>query len=103
MSVLVACHRYDLMTPLQQFKDAIRNPYSFPGGYEKAMYLSDGERICRSCCVEEWREIVDAHIRNDASGWKPMVVGIRWEGPDDYCCQCNEALPSEYGDPDAEE
>jgi hypothetical protein len=88
---------------LAQFKNAIRNPITFPGGYTKAMYMADGERICRSCARDCWREIVQSTLHGFKDGWSAMGVDVHWEGPAEMCDHCCAVLPSEYGDPDAAE
>ena len=88
---------------VEALKDAIRNPYAWPGGYQKALYLSDGERMCLTCAKQHFRSIVDSTKHNFRDGWAVEGVGIYWEGPTDYCCHCNAELPSEYGDPEEPE
>ena len=78
------------------FKDTIRKPFTFPGGYTIALYLSDGERICNKCVVENWKEICEHTIYG--YGYGAGFAGIHWEGPDQHCVQCSKAMPSEYGE-----
>ncbi len=87
---------------INRVKDALRRRYTFPGGYELAIYLADGSRICRECTLENWKEIV-TETRYPGSGdrsWGICGVDIYWEGPPETCCQCGKEMPSEYGDPD---
>ena len=87
---------------LHTFKETIRKPYTWPGGYAIALYLSDGERICAACARDEWRTICNDTI--DGYGdWQAGFVGVHWEGPPEYCAHCNEPQESTYGDPDADE
>ena len=89
---------------LRALKDAIRNPWCFPGGYEKAIYLADGERICRDCAKENFREIAEEtyHPNSGDPGWGFLGVDVHWEGEPETCCQCDKELESEYGDPSDE-
>mgnify|MGYP003629608682 FL=1 len=87
---------------LNTFKETIRKPYAWPGGYTIALYLSDGERICAPCARDEWRLIVGDTIDGYGS-WQAGFAGVYWEGPSQLCCHCNEPQDSEYGDPDADE
>ena len=82
---------------IENLKDAIREPWAWPGGYTKAIYLSDGERICPQCAKDNFREIVWATKEADHSGWGMLGVDIHWEGDPEYCVQCNKELESEYG------
>lgn len=84
-------------------KDFLKAPYAWPGGYEKRLYLEDGETICRDCALENWACIVDGTLHPCRSGWAVMAVDVHWEGPAEHCVQCGKELPSEYGDPEADE
>jgi len=88
---------------VEALKQVIRNPYAWPGGYQIAVYLTDGERLCVDCCKEHFRSIVDSTNHNYRDGWAVECTSIYWEGPDEYCAHCNKAMASEYGDPNAEE
>jgi len=92
----------DPQLKVEQVKNLIfRHPHAFPGGYEHALYLADGSRICRACALENWREIYaeTAHPGGGDRSWGVLAVGIYWEGPPEECCQCGKPMPSEYGDP----
>ncbi len=91
---------------LDAARDAIRNPYAWPGGYAKRIYLEDGEAICTKCAKSEWRQLIysslafpDSHL----DGWGVQGVDVHWEGPPEYCVHCSKELPSEYGGPGAPE
>ena len=90
------------MLALKEVKEAIREPYAWPGGYEKVLVMSDGEYMHTGCAHENWREIVTAHIdkRNGYPncGWEVAAVEVNWEDSDAYCAQCNERVVSEYAD-----
>ena len=61
--------------------------YVWPGGYP-VLYLDDeNETLCPGC----------AQIHTDLGGKvSPFVF---YEGPTDYCADCNEPQKSAYGDP----
>lgn len=84
----------------RELREALRNPCTFPGGYTKAIYLSDGERICPECARKQYRQISRSTRQQARDGWALLGIDIYWEGPPEYCVQCNKKLPSEYGDPD---
>jgi hypothetical protein len=83
---------------VEKLKEAIRTPYTFPGCYQKALYLSDGERMCLKCAKENFRSIVDSTKHNSTDGWAVLGVDVYWEGPAEFCCHCNKEMESEYGD-----
>jgi len=89
------------MKPLHLFKQALRKPFAWPGGYEIALYFTGGERICRDCCREEWREICYDTLHGYGQ-YQAGFAGVYWEGPAQHCVQCNKEMPSEYGDPEGE-
>ena len=84
-------------------KGFIREPYAFPGGYPKALFMSDGELLCPKCAKTEFRRIVAATLAHDRGGWQAAGVDILWEGPDECCAHCGTAMPTAYGDPDEQE
>jgi len=86
---------------MHPLKDALRSPFAWPGGYEKAIYLADGERICQACAIKNFRQIIKATRDNPADDWAFLTVDIYWEGPPQTCIECSRRLPSEYGDPEA--
>lgn len=71
---------------IKQLKEAIRQPYAWPGGYEKSALMSDGGAICMGCCRDNFRNIVDSTKKNIGDGWKLESIGIVWEGE----CQCDQ-------------
>jgi hypothetical protein len=90
-------------TPLHRLhaaKDAIREPFCFPGGYSKVVYLTEGP-ICITCAHETWCDLVRSTLFHD-DGWSVAGVGVYWEGPAAHCVSCSREMPSEYGNPDEE-
>jgi len=85
-------------------KDALRNPYGWPGGYRRAIYTEDGEELCMRCTRENFRLIVQATVydKRYSNPWAVAEVNFHWEGPPHFCCNCNVELPSEYGGLDEE-
>lgn len=83
----------------RETKDAIRNPYAFPGGYPKYLILDDGAALCMSCARTEWPQVCDSLRRNVADGWRADAVDINWEDPDMQCAHCSDLIESAYGEP----
>ena len=91
------------MNALEQLKEANGGtlpPYAWPGGYQIVYYFADGEACCADCANGE--NDSDATLDpNETGGWRLDFYGVHWEGPPEFCAQCNKELPSEYGDPEA--
>ena len=84
---------------LEKVKDAIRNPYAWPGGYPVYTVMSDGELMCPDCARAEYRLIAQATKDQLRDGWQAEGSAILYEGPE-YCCHCNKELESAYGEAD---
>lgn len=69
---------------------------AFPGGYSIRYLCEDGETVCANCANEA---LADPDCWE---GQRPHTAFIHWEGPPITCSHCNEELPSEYGDPEAD-
>jgi hypothetical protein len=86
---------------LEQVKQAIRQPYAWPGGYPVYTVMSDGELICPQCARANYRLIAEATRDNDRSDWEAVDVIVLWEGPA-QCAHCCKELESAYGDVEGE-
>ena len=75
-------------------KDGKLPSYAWPGGYQILYLDRDNETLCPDCA-------------NDGDtcsfGGEPMAYFINWEGPSEYCYECNAHFESEYGDPEETE
>lgn len=88
---------------MRQVRNAIRNPFAWPGGYPVYVVLSDGLKLCQDCARKEYR-LISASTRNGLrDDWSALGAEVYWEGPTDICANCDCELPSAYGDPDEEE
>lgn len=73
------------------------------GSYTLIYLTKDCETLCADCATAEYLDWL--YALNTCDGWQydpPVLAGVYWEGPDDYCANCNKPIPSSYGDPDAE-
>lgn len=71
-------------------------PFAWPGGYQLALLLSDGEALCFDCARTELRQIVNAIRTRDNSGWR--VVGLINCAESDSgisCAHCDAELQAE--------
>lgn len=78
-----------------QIKEALRNPYTWPGGYEKRFSAYDAF-ICADCVKKNLRAVFQDTTDN-VGGWN-LSVEVYWEGPMHFC-DCGAEIKSEYGDP----
>lgn len=79
---------------LQKVKQALRNPYAWPGGYPIQMWAYDG-CICHKCIRANFRAVV-ADTKSGFGGWDIRGVDVLWEGPE-WCAQCGDEIETAYG------
>ena len=82
---------------LEKVKDAIRNPYAWPGGYPVYTIMADGELMCTECARENYKLIVQATKDQLRDGWQAYGADVLYEGSE-YCCHCGKELESAYGE-----
>ena len=80
-------------------RDYIREPYAWPGGYPKVLYMADGEAMCAECARKNYRQISSV-TRSGAwrDDWFASGVTIHWEGAPLHCSNCNCSIESAYGE-----
>ena len=79
-------------------KDCIRNPFAWPGGYPKYIFLEDGELICNKCARAEWRNMLWSTKHDLRDGWGIAGASIVWESEHgEYCSHCGTQLETAYG------
>lgn len=73
--------------------DIIREPYAFPGCYEKIAITDDGGVLCHACVKSELRQIATSY---KGDGWHVVGMDIV-ENFDDsiYCDNCGRLLNGE--------
>ena len=81
--------------------------YTWPGSYPVFAIMADGESLCPDCLIGNLRLIVLAthdyeqgHFRDD---WAIQGAEVNWEDPRNYCCNCNQRIPSAYAEDDVAE
>ena len=72
--------------------DAMFAAFAWPGGYTVEYFTPDGDVLCAECAK---REVLENRGTVDSA--------IYYEGPVEYCADCNTEIESAYGDPDAPE
>jgi cellobiose phosphorylase len=53
-----------------------REPFTWPGGYERFAVTDDGAVLCHKCCETEYCQIADAY---PSSGWNVISQGCAAE------------------------
>jgi len=82
---------------MRDVKDAIRQPYAWPGGYPKSVLMADGGILCADCVKEYYRSVASDTVKGFDTGWKAIGVDVLWEGGNhcDHCNECVDAYPAE--------
>ena len=75
--------------------------YAWPGGYQCALLMADGEVIDAQAARENYRQI-RRNMGNDFYNrdWRPETVFVHWEGEPLQCAHSGRDIPSAYGIPD---
>ena len=75
-------------------KDVIRQPYAFPGGYEKVIVTTDGGIICHKCAKEEYYNMLHSTRGGYCDGWAVDSVSVvdSDEVDSEYCCHCGREI-----------
>jgi hypothetical protein len=78
-----------------ELKDFIRSGgYAWPGGYQCALMMLDGEVIDAQAARENYHLI----RRETGRDWTAVAVFIHWEGAPLYCAHSGREIPSAYGE-----
>ena len=86
---------------LRDVKQAIREPFAWPGGYPKYILMADGEALSVEAARQEFRQICRATLADYEDGWRAGAVDINWEDPELYCAHTGKRIESAYAEPDA--
>lgn len=89
-------------TILESVKNAIREPYAWPGGYPVFTIMDDGAMLCPECARANYRQIAESTRDHSRDGWQAIGADVYWEGSPQACGHCGKPLESAYGDPDSE-
>jgi hypothetical protein len=81
---------------LEQVKQAIRQPFAWPGGYPVYTVMADGELMCPACARNNYKLIAESTRDRDRGDWQAAGVYILWEGSG-TCANCYKVLESAYG------
>jgi hypothetical protein len=90
----------ETIATLKAVKDAIREPWAWPGGYPKYLVMEDGEALSVGAAKAEFRTIVWAMFHGDG-GWSIAGVEVNYEDPDLYCAHTHDRIESAYAEDQA--
>ena len=93
--------RYTNPTPaetLRAVKQAIREPYAWPGGYPLYIVMADGEALSIDSARENWRSICHSTINGFRDGWQAYGAAVNWEDSDLICAHSGAKIESAYGE-----
>ena len=74
--------------------DIIREPYAWPGRYEKIAFTDDGGVLCHKCVKSELRHIARSY---KGDGWQVVDCDIveNYDEAPLYCDHCGKLLNGE--------
>jgi len=78
---------------VEAVKQAIRQPFTFPGCYPKTFVSLDG-LLCHKCVKDNFRAVINDTQANRGA-WN-LVEGVLWEGVG-HCVDCGTDIESAYG------
>ena len=73
-------------------KDIIREPFAWPGGYEKIAFMNDGGLVCYKCLKEEYQNVLHSTKFEYQDGWEVVGVVLSNELENCSCDHCNRSL-----------
>ena len=86
------------MSKVNEFKEFIKEPLVWPGGYALHMVCADGECLCHKCAKDNAEQIAEATATCTDDQWRFVGADVNWEDADLYCAHCNGHIEPEYGD-----
>lgn len=84
------------MTSLE-IRQAIRQKFAWPGGYEIFLITSDGAALCCACARENYRQIAWSRRFNCHDGWKVEAADIDANLNNAiYCDHCSKQIGEDW-------
>lgn len=78
----------DYTHPMAAARMVRRDAYAWPGGYELALVVSDGELLCHTCVEGNFASISWEHRNKTDGGWRPISCAMIAEPGDECCAHC---------------
>lgn len=85
---------------LRDVKQAIRQPYAWPGGYPLFVLMADGEALSIDAAKTKWPQIVRSTLAGSRDGWAAAAVDINWEDGELFCAHTGKRIESAYTEPE---
>ena len=80
----------------KRLKDAIRQHYAWPGGYEIYGITSDGALLCCDCMRKEYKLIAWSRRHECNDGWRVIALTLDCDLDEpESCAHCNKAINGE--------
>lgn len=74
-------------------KDIVRNPYAFPGGYEKLAITGDGACLCSACITANFKNALHSTLFGYRDGWDVQAVDLTCNSDGPITCDhCSKEL-----------
>ncbi len=91
------------MTPQFNFthsklvKNLIREPFAWPGGYEKFAITSDGEYLCHQCVKKEFKTILHSTLFSYSDGWQVAALEAECNTDSEtICSHCYRVITENF-------
>jgi len=80
-------------------KSIVRNPFAWPGGYERFAVTTDGAAICFKCCASEYAILLRSTRGRDNDGWTVEAASsdCEMDGPLS-CDHCSREIIEDWQD-----
>jgi len=79
-----------------EFKNFIRQPFAFAGGYQLHAVMKDGGCLCHKCAKDNAKLILSNTRNETQKDWACYDIRVNWEDADLFCDNCGEQLKPEY-------
>lgn len=82
----------------KDFKEFVRQPYAWPGGYPMFAICNDGGCLCKTCAKDNAKRILESTRREYRDGWQVDAIDVNWEDSALTCDNCGNLIESAYGE-----
>lgn len=75
-----------------EIKEAIRQKYAWPGGYQLYAVCSDGGILCTACMRQELHQILRSTRTGASDGWCIEAIEYADAGEPESCDHCGDSI-----------
>jgi len=83
---------------IEQFKQFVRQPFTWLGCYPLFAIMSDGGCLCRHCAESEAAQVIRSTVAESRDGWRVAAITVNWEDTELTCDHCGNLIESAYGE-----